>query len=188
MAIQPEYLFMSVEDYLALDRSSQDARYEYVDGYAYVLAGGTANHSVIGVNIAGELRASLRGRSCVVYNTDIKVRLSENRYVRPDAAVSCDTRDHQGKIDIISHASAVFEVLSPSTEAYDRGKKSSYYRACPTIEEYVLVDTDRRYVEVYHRSGEAFWSLTTFESGDELQLASLNIHFPVDALYENTFL
>jgi Uma2 family endonuclease len=187
VATQPDRLLMSVEDYLTLDRNSRDVRYEYIDGYAYMLAGGTANHSVIGVNIARELSILLRGRSCIVYNTDIKVRLSEDRYVLPDATVSCDSRDHKGKTDTIYYSTVVFEVLSPSTEGYDRGKKSSYYRSCPTIQEYVLVDTDRKYVEVYRRGGEAFWVLADFESGGQVQLASLGVSFPVDALYENVF-
>ena len=187
MVAQPDRLFMSVEDYLRLEQNNSDVRYEYIDGYAYMLAGGTANHSVIAINITRELSILLRGSSCLVFNSDLKVKLSNARYVLPDATVSCDARD-RGKIDTLLYPRVLFEVLSPSTERYDRGLKSSYYRACPTIEEYVLVDSERRYVEVHRRGGEAFWILTSFEAGEQIQLTSLNINISVDALYENVFL
>ena len=185
MAAHPKRLFMSVEDYLALEGTGRDVRHEYIDGYAYLLAGGTANHSMIAVNITRELSILLRGSGCFIYNSDIKVRLSETRYVLPDATIICDPRDRKGKIDTLHYPRVLFEVLSPSTEGYDRGRKSSYYRACPTIEEYVLVDSERRFIEVHRRGGEAFWYLSSFESGDEMQLESLNISVAVDALYEN---
>jgi len=188
MVAHPNRLTMSVEDYLTLERTSHDSRYEYIDGYAYLLAGGTANHSIIAVNITRELSILLRGSGCFVYNSDIKVRLSKARYVLPDATITCDPRDRKGKINTLHYPRVLFEVLSPSTEAYDRGRKSSYYRACPSIEEYVLVDTERRFIEVHRRGGEAFWFLSSFESGNEMQLVSLGISVPVDTLYENVLL
>ena len=188
MVAHPNGLFMNVEDYLTLEQNSHDERYEYIDGYAYMLAGGTANHSSIAVNITRELSILLRGTGCFIYNSDIKVRLSQSRYVLPDATISCDPRDRKGKITTLHYPRVLFEVLSPSTEGYDRGRKSSYYRACPSIEEYVLVDSDRKFIEVHRRGGEAFWYLSSFESGDEMHLGSLGISVPVDVLYENVLL
>ena len=188
MVAHPKRFFISVEDYLTLERDSHDEQYEYIDGYAYMLVGGTTNHSIIAVNITRELSILLRGSGCFIYNSNIKVRLSKSRYVLPDATISCDPRDRKGKITTLHYPRVLFEVLSPSTEGYDRGKKSSYYRACPSIEEYVLVDSDRRFIEVHRRSGEAFWFLSSFESGGEMPLASLGISLPVDALYENVLL
>lgn len=183
MATQPDRLFMSVEDYLTLDRNSPDVRYEYIDGYAYMLAGGTANHSTIKLNITSILKGLLRGSSCRVYDSDLKVRLSKSRYAYPDVMVTCDSRD-RGKVDIAESPRIVFEVLSPSTEAYNRGKKFAYYRACPTIEEYVIVDAEQQPVEVYRRQGR-FWVLSTFEAGDDVELASINVHIPIADIYED---
>jgi len=174
---------MSVEEYLALDRASRDVRYEYIDGYATMMAGGTLDHSTISINLTILLRSQLRSGPCRVYNSDARVRLHETRYVFPDASVSCDTRD-QGRVDIIAFPRVIFEVLSPSTEAYDRGRKFIYYRTCPTIEEYVLIDSQRQAVDVYRCATKNLWTLHIFGPGDTVELTSLNISFPIASLYE----
>ena len=174
---------MSVEDYLALDRNSIEARYEFIDGHAYQLTGGTADHSTISLNIMGAIYSLLRD-PCRIYNSDLRVQLSENRYVYPDASVSCDSRD-RGQVDTIQYPRLAIEVLSPSTEAYDRGRKFGYYRACPTLQEYVLVDSQRQAVEVYRRETGNLWVLHAFGPGDEVDLASLDVRFPVAAVYED---
>jgi Uma2 family endonuclease len=183
MVAQPHRKLISVEDYLTLDRNSVDARYEYIDGYAYLTSGGTLNHSTISINITSLLRNSLRGSSCRVYNSDARVCLSESRYVFPDASVSCDERD-RGTGDTVYFPRLIVEVLSPSTEAYDRGKKFVYYRACPTIEEYVLVDTQLQAVDVYRRATDTLWTLHLFEAGDQVELTSLGISFAMSDIYE----
>ena len=125
MVTQPHRTPMSVEDYLALDRNSVDARYEYIDGYAYMMSGGTLNHSTISINVTSLLRNLLRDGACRIYNSDARVRISAARYVYPDATVSCDERD-RGTGDTIYFPRLIVEVLSPSTEAYDRGQKFIY--------------------------------------------------------------
>ena len=184
MVDQPNRSLISVDDYLALDRDSAEARYEYIDGYAYMMSGGTLDHSTISINIIGLLRNFLRDSPCRVYNSDARVRLSESRYVFPDASVSCDERN-RGTDDIVLSPRLVVEVLSPSTEAYDRGQKFIYYRTCPTIEEYVLIDTKLQAVDVYRRASSTLWTLHLFGPGDQVGLTSLNITFPISAFYEN---
>ena len=181
---EPDRLMMSVEDYLTLDRASVEARYEYIDGYVYMLAGGTADHSTMSINLTSLLHSLLRSSPCRVYNSDLKVRLSQRRFVYPDASVSCDQRD-RGSIDIVQFPRLIVEVLSSSTEAYDRGRKFAYYRACPTVQEYVLVDTQQQAVEVYRRQADTLWTLHPFGPGDQVELASLSLSFPIAALYEN---
>lgn len=182
MVAQPHRTLMSVEDYLALDRSSIDTRYEYIDGYAMLMAGGTLDHSTISINLTSLLRTKLRGSVCRAYNSDARVRLNDARYVYPDASISCDDRD-RGTGDIINFPRIVFEVLSPATESYDRGIKFLYYRSCPTIEEYVLIDTRLQAVDVYRRATENLWTLHIFGSGDVIELASLGMRFAIDELY-----
>ncbi len=187
MVAQPGRLRMSVEEYLTLDRASRDARYEYIDGNAYMLAGGTLVHSKICMNIAGELRNALRTSSCSVYTSDARVRLSTARYVYPDISVTCDARDDDTE-ESVRYPRLIIEVLSPSTEAYDRGAKFAYYRTCPSVEEYVLVSTQRQSVEVYRREHAPFWILTPFEVGEQVKLASLNIELSVTSFYEKVTL
>ncbi len=184
MVARPDRLRMSVEEYLTLDRNSTETRYEYIDGYAYALAGGTADHARISANLIGELRDALRGGPCSFFTSDVKVRISETRYVYPDVTVSCDPRD-RGTVDILQSPHLIVEVLSPSTEAGDRGAKFADYRACPIIEEYVLVNTQRQAVEVYQREQEPFWRYTSFGPDDKIELTSLGISFPVSAVYED---
>ena len=187
MVAQPYRTRMSVEDYLTLDRDSVDTRYEYIDGYAYMMSGGTLNHSTISINVTSLFRNLLRDSSCRVYNSDARVRISAMRYVYPDATISCDERD-RGTGDIIHFPGLIVEVLSPSTEAYDRGQKFIYYRSCPTIMEYVLVDTQHQAIDVYRRASANLWTLHLFGPGDQVELASINISFPITTLYENATL
>ena len=185
MIAQPQHLKMSVEAYLALDRESQDVRYEYIDGYAYLLAGGTPIHALIAANLISEINTQLRGSPCRVYTSDAKVRLSQKRYVFPDITVSCDERDHESDAEALHYPRLVIEILSPSTEAYDRGNKSSYYRACATIQEYVLVSTQRASVEVYRRTTNKLWTLYPFGRSEQVELASIGVTLPIASIYEN---
>ena len=98
--------------------------------------------------------------------------------------MSCDQRD-RGSIDIVQFPRLIVEVLSSSTEAYDRGRKFAYYRACQTVQEYVLIDTQRQAVEVYRRQTDTLWTLHPFGPGDQVELASLSLNFPIAGLYEN---
>ncbi len=190
---QRKYSVMSVEDYLVLNRNSKDARYEYLDGELRMLAGGSPDHSIIIANLTAAIKGSLKGSQCRVYNSDLQLRLSEKRYVFPDVTISCDERDRNQK-EMIRHPRVVVEVLSPTlalrnegTEATDRGKKAAYYRACPTIQEYVMVDSEEIFVEV-HRREEERWTINTFEPGDTITLESLGIRFPIEDAYEGTSL
>lgn len=183
---QRKYSVMSVEDYLILNRNSKDARYEYLDGELRMLAGGSPDHSIIIANLTATIKAPLKGSPCRVYNSDVQLKLSEKRYVFPDITISCDERD-RGQKETIRHPRVVVEVLSPSTEAIDRGKKAAYYRACPTIQEYMMVDSDDVFMEV-HRREEERWTINTFEAGDTITLESLGIQFPIEDAYEGTSL
>ncbi len=183
MVAEPHRSTMSVEDYLTLDRSSIEGRYEFIDGQAYLLAGGTANHATLSFNMMSAIHSLLRD-PCRIYNSDLRVRLSKSRYVYPDATVSCDPRD-RGEVDTIRYPRLIVEVLSPSTEAYDRGRKFGYYRDCPTLEEYVLVDTQRQAIEVYRREASALWTLHPFGANNDVELASLGVRFPVAAVYRD---
>jgi Uma2 family endonuclease len=174
---------MSVEEYFELEENNPDARYEYLDGYVYMMSGGSANYATISGNIYAILRSLLRGGPCRVYNSDIKVHVSEKYYFHPDVTVTCDPRD-RGTANFIQSPCLVVEVLSPSTEAYDRGRKLQCYLACSSIEEYVLVDTRSIRIEIY-RKEQKKWIYDAFEAEDEVELATLGVRFPVADAYED---
>ena len=183
---QRKYFVMSVEDYLTLNKNSKDARYEYLDGEIRMLAGGSPDHSIIIANLTATIKGPLKGHQCRVYNSDVQLKLSEKHYVFPDITISSDERDRNQQ-ETIRYSRVVVEVLSPTTEATDRGKKAAYYRACPTIQEYVMVDSEDVFVEVHRRKGE-IWTIKTFEPGDTITLESLGIQFPIEDAYEGTSL
>src|SRR6266852_6825415 len=185
MAANPNRVVMSVEEYLELDRNSLDTRYEFIDGVVTMLAGGTTKHSRICVNMVSQLHTALRGKPCQVFNSDLRVSISRTRYLYPDASVSCDPHDLEEEGDIIYYPRVIIEVLSPSTEASDRGKKFSYYRSCPTIQEYVLISTQEQAVDVYRRASDNLWTLHPFGPGDGVELKSINVSISLEALYEN---
>jgi Uma2 family endonuclease len=179
------YERMSLEEYLVLVEQDPEHAYEYLDGRVYMMTGGSPDHSIIGSNLTGLLQASLRGRHCIVYSSDVYVQLSEHYRVCPDVTVSCDVRD-RGAQEVIRYPSLVAEVLSPTTEARDRGQKSLQYRACPSIQEYLLISSEFPLVEVFRREKQEFWSLYTLGLDDTIELTSLNLRFPVAELYHNT--
>jgi Uma2 family endonuclease len=176
---------MSIEEYLALVEQDIEHAYEYLDGRVYMMTGGTPDHAIIGSNINGLLQAFLRGRRCIVYNSDVYLQLSERYRVCPDVTVSCDPRD-RGAREVIRYPSLVVEVLSPTTEARDRGQKSLQYRSCPSIQEYVLISSEFPLVEVFRREKQGFWSLYTLAIDDTIELTSLDLRFPVADIYQNT--
>jgi Uma2 family endonuclease len=177
---------MSVEAWRELERTSHDCKHEYIDGKVYVMAGGTLDHSQVSINVVLVLRAALGRGPCRVYNSHAAARLSPTRYTYPDATVTCDERDRGGVMEVQAPRMVV-EVLSPdSTEGYDRGDKFGYYRACPSMQEYVLVSTTRQAVEVYRRTAEGWGTFQVYGPGDDVDLRSIDVRFPVTALYELT--
>jgi Uma2 family endonuclease len=187
MATDPQHTYITVEEYLQLDNESPDVRYDYIDGQVIRCAGGSPQHADIAANVIGILKQLLRGCSCRVFTSDVRICFSASRYVHSDIAVSCDERDRVDP-EAIRYPHLVVEVLSPSTEARDRGQKFADYRACSTIQEYVLVNYAHQAVEVCRREKNHFWSFQTFKSDTDVELISLGIHFPVTDVYEGVFL
>ncbi len=180
-----QYERMSLEAYLTLVEQDPEHAYEYLDGRVYMMTGGSPDHSIIGSNLNGLLQAFLRGRRCIVYTSYVYVQLSEQYRVCPDVTVSCDPRD-RGAQDVIRYPSLVAEVLSPTTEARDRGQKSLQYRTCPSMQEYLLISSEFPLIEVFRREKQGFWSLYTLGLADTIELTSLELRLPVAELYQNT--
>ncbi len=186
MVVQPHRKFQSVEEYLELDRSSVEEKYEYIDGQVYLMAGGSPAHARIAATLIREIGTHLRGGACDVYTSDAKVHVfGTQQYVHPDVTVSCDERDRKSSAEMLEYPSLVIEVLSPSTERLDRRKKSNLYRATPTIKEYLLVDTQEQAVEVYRRGPNSFWGFSYFGPGEQVELASIRLTIPMEVIYEN---
>ncbi len=182
MVAEPYRRHMSVEEYLAYDRASE-GKNEYDDGEVVALAGGTIAHNSLAGAMFYLLREQLgHGGPCRVYNSDTRVHVTKKQYVYPDVVVSCDISDHQDDSDILYAPHLIVEVLSPSTELKDRGKKLKWYRSIPSVCEYVLINTRFQLVEVHRRIDDS-WTYLTYGAGEEIELASLDLYIPVAALY-----
>jgi Uma2 family endonuclease len=170
-------------EYLELEASSEQ-RYEFVDGAVYAMAGGTSEHSRLAMALGAELRAALATKGCAVYGSDLKIRIdATNRSTYADAVVICGPEVHSD-IDrnAITNPTVIVEVLSPSTEASDRGEKWRHYQHLESLREYVLVSQDSPYIEVFHRDGDR-WVLHSVKAGQMFELASQGVQIPVDAIY-----
>jgi Uma2 family endonuclease len=185
MAIRKEH-WISPEEYLQIDRASADVKYEYMDGQMYAMSEGTVNHAEIALNLIIALREHLGSGPCHAFSSDVRVQVAEEKYYYPDVTVSCNPEDwQQGINDIVRTPRLVVEILSPSTESFDRGKKFRTYQACPSIEEYVLIRTAYQEVEIFNRQGD-IWTYRRFEPGQEVELLSIGLAIPLAALYRRT--
>jgi Uma2 family endonuclease len=184
MALRREH-WISPEEYLEIDRASTDIKYEYVDGHMYAMAGGTVEHAEIAMNLIACLRAYLEKGPCHTFSSDVRVQVAEKKYFYPDVTVSCNPEDSQRGVDIIRSPRLVVEVLSPSTEFRDRREKFRFYRACPSIQEYVLISSEHQEVEIYNRQGD-IWAYRHFEPGQEVTFMSIDFTVPMETLYRFT--
>lgn len=178
-----EVRFISVEDYLA-GEAVASVRHEYVAGEVFAMAGASEAHATIALNVAALLRAHVRGGPCRVYIADMKLRVeAASAFFYPDVFVTCDARD-TGEPLAKHHARVVIEVLSESTEAYDRGAKFADYRRLETLDEYVLIDSRRRACEVFRRHPEG-WLLDPVPEHGHLVLNAIDFDCALDAVYED---
>ncbi len=184
-------LYMTVEQYLALDESS-DAKYEFLDGYVFMLrppssdyddqavnmAGGSIAHAAICARMALVLGNALANSPYIVYTSDARMQLAERQYLYPDLVVACGEQSGT----MLVNPSVIIEVLSPTTEKRDRGAKFKTYKTLPSVQEYMLIGSEDRAIEVHRREGH-FWKEQHYYEGDLIELKSLGISFPFDEVY-----
>lgn len=184
MALRALKRVFTPQEYLTLERQAT-TKSEFFDGEIYAMAGASRKHNLITLNAASELRRQLRGRPCEVYVAEMRVRVgATGLYTYPDASVVCGQpvfEDIQG--DTLLNPTVLIEVLSPSTEAYDRGEKFSQYRRLPSLREYVLIAQDRVLVEHYRRRGD-LWVIGDLRSlAEVLHLESIDCQIPLSEIY-----
>jgi Uma2 family endonuclease len=185
MIAQPQYLpEITPEEYLQWE-AKQEYRNEYIDGEIVAMTGGTIAHTKIYLNLYRALYPHLSSRNCDAYVADVKVQGNKNsRYFYPDLVVTCDPEDLKAS-DLIKNPTVIVEVLSPSTANYDRTRKLKYYRQIPSLQEYILIDSESISVEIYRRGEGKMWLYCQYEAGEIVNLASLNFEIAIAQLYEN---
>src|SRR5579871_886026 len=178
---------LTPEEYLELDRAS-DVRNEYYNGHMYAMAGGSFPHAIIIGNLTGEIRSVLKGRPCYVAPSDLRVRVSpDGLYTYPDLSVVCgEPKLLDGRKDTLLNPALLIEVLSPSTEAYDRGFKSAQYRTLETLQEYALVSQSEPRVEVFRRQSSGDWLLSEAVGVESIcSFDSLDARVKLSEIYAN---
>ena len=183
MEAVPAPAHYTVAEYLALDRAA-DYRSEYRDGEILAMAGGSRPHSLVGTNAIRAIGNELLERDCEVHGSDMRVRASAARFVYPDVSIVCGEAQIDASFkDTLLNPTVIIEVLSPSTEADDRGDKFASYRRLRSLQEYVLISQDKVLVERYLRSGD-LWVLHEYRRrADVLTLESIQCRVPLSEIY-----
>ena len=180
---------MSYAQYLELEARS-DVKHEYLRGDVWAMAGGTPRHGRLAARITSELGNALKGRPCVVYSSDVRIRIeSTDRSTYPDLSVVCGAdRFAPDDANALVNPLIIVEVLSESTESTestersDRGEKFAHYQRLASLREYLLVDQERPRIEVFRRQGNS-WLLSIYEAGATVRLESVEAGIEVDAVY-----
>ena len=176
------------EDYLALEDVAA-VKHEFLDGEVWAMAGGTPEHAAICVNVSTLLSIATRGKPCRVFSSDLRVRVKATGLgTYPDISVVCgvleiDAEDAKGQT--VTNPRVIVEVLSPSTEDYDRGEKLGHYKRIASLEEVLLVAHDRRELEVVRREADGSWSRHVAGVGESVRLEALGLEVPVEEVYRD---
>ena len=185
MSLQPK-MRHSIDEYLTLEASTHE-KHEYFQGEVFAMGGASEAHNLIVLNIGAELRNQLKGRPCRVYPSDLRVKVSDTGlYTYPDVIVACGKPQIEQPGDALINPTLIVEVLSDSSEAYDRGKKFEQYRTLASLTDYLLVAQDKALVEHYSRQPEGRWLLFVANHTQQtVPIASLRCELSLAEVYLN---
>ncbi|MBK1725320.1 Uma2 family endonuclease [Thiocystis violacea] len=178
---------LSFDDWLAIERTATDQRNEYVAGEVFAMAGGSEEHNLIVANLVRELGNQFKGRPCRVYPSDMKVHIAAADVgTYPDVMVICGERQfHDGRRDVVTNPMLIVEVLSDSTEAYDRGDKFRYYRSLESLQAYLLLSQYRMQAELFLRQPDGTWSLSSYqETSESIPLRLIEAELSLAEVYD----
>ncbi len=177
--------YFTPEEYLILEEKNT-LKHEYINGEIYAMAGASDRHVTIALNLATQLKIHLRGSGCRFYISDMKLKLeTKNCFYYPDLLVTCESED-QATANYKKYPKLIVEVLSNSTEAFDRGDKFSDYQSLETLQEYVLINSKKQRVECFRRQENKSWNLQTYTDQDQnFELISVNFTGKIADIYED---
>jgi Uma2 family endonuclease len=173
---------LTPKEYFAWEEQQLE-KHEYIDGQVYAMSGGSKNHSLISVRFITLFANHLESDGCEIGNSDLRVNIAEtNNYTYPDVSVTCDDRD-KTTTQYITYPCLIVEVLSASTEAYDRGGKFRMYRSNPVLQDYLLVSSSSIEIDLYHKNDAGEWLISNYKEGDTIKLKSINLNFTIEQVY-----
>lgn len=179
---------LTPSEYLEMERASL-VKHEYLDGEVFAMTGGSRAHNLLTMNLTTELSNQFRNHPCEVYLSDMRVKITASGlYTYPDVVITCPPEFEDEHGDTLINPRIIFEVRSPSTEGYDRGKKFEYYRQIESLQSYVLISQEEIHIEVFSRQQDRHhWLLTEFREGSMLQLESIKCEIPLEEIYLKVF-
>jgi Uma2 family endonuclease len=182
IAAKENSLQLTPEEYFTWEEKQLE-KHEYIDGQVYAMSGGSKNHSLISVRFITLFSNHLEGGDCETGNSDLRVNLVETtNYTYPDVSVTCDDRD-KTTAQYITYPCLIVEVLSATTEAYDRGGKFRMYRNNPVLQDYLLVSSTTLEIDLYHKKDTGEWIIINYKKGDTVELKSINLSFAIAQVY-----
>ncbi|MEM6328801.1 MAG: Uma2 family endonuclease [Planctomycetota bacterium] len=185
MSAQPQPRLTPAE-YLAIERSAIDARHEFYRGEMFLMSGASREHNLIAFNLSGLVGNALVDSGCEAYPADMRVKVdATGLYTYTDLVVTCEEPAFEDEhVDTLVNPQAIVEVLSPSTEAYDRGKKFEHFRGIPTLREYLLVAQDRPHIERYSLGDDGVWRLADASGlGAATAIETIGLTLPLADVY-----
>ncbi len=187
VAVKDNYPMFTPEEYFSWEEQ-QICRHEFIGGKVYAMSGGTKNHSRISLKFGALLDNHLGNSECETANSDLRVNIvNSTDYTYPDVSVTCDERD-KNTTQYITYPCLIIEVLSASTEAYDRGSKFRMYRQNRILQDYVLVSSEKIEIDLYRKTESGSWEIINYQVGDTIELKSINLTFPIERIYESIVL
>jgi Uma2 family endonuclease len=190
MTGQPKTTYLTPEEYLAFERKAE-YKNEYIDGEIVAMTGASRRHNLITVNLGREISQQLKGRACEAYTGDMRVRIPSKRmYTYPNVVVVCDEPQfEEDYLDTLLNPTVIIEVLSKSTERYDRFNKFAFYRTIESLAEYVLVAQHEYRVEQYTKQPDGRWLLSDHRSPENVvELASIQCTLALREVYDKVSL
>ncbi|MGC2238761.1 MAG: Uma2 family endonuclease [Pyrinomonadaceae bacterium] len=174
----------SADEYLALEENAE-YRSQFYNGEIFAMAGASRKHNAISMNTSSNLHFQLRSRDCEIYQNDMRVKVTETLYTYPDIVIVCGKPEIEKKRgENLLNPSVLIEVLSPSTEKFDRGEKAQFYRSMPSLREYVLISQDKSYVEHFIRQENGGWLLKEYsEMSETLRLPNIDCEIALSEVY-----
>ena len=173
---------LTPEEYFTWEEQQLE-KHELIDGQVYAMTGGSVNHSRIAIRFTTMVDTHLDASSCITGNSDLRVKIvGTNNYTYPDVSVTCDDHD-KTTTQYITYPCLIVEVLSKTTEAYDRGGKFRMYQNNPVLTDYLLVSSTAIEIDLYHKNDAGQWMIINYGEGDTIELKSINLSFPIEQVY-----
>jgi Uma2 family endonuclease len=182
IAVKEDFPKLTPEEYFDWEEKQLE-KHEYIDGQVYAMSGGSVNHGRIAIRLTAMFDTHVENSGCITGNSDIKINIVESsNYTYPDASVTCDNRDKTTP-NYFTYPCLIVEVLSSSTESYDRGGKFRMYRNNPVLQDYLLVSSTSIEMDLYRKKETGEWIILNYKEGDMIELKSIDLSFPIEQIY-----